>query len=40
MFDADSKGAVNYLDLAREVLQKNDLTKIKNNEKVINISNE
>jgi len=40
MFDADSKGAVNYLDLAREVLQKNDLTKIKNNDKVINISNE
>lgn len=40
MFDADSKGAVNYLDLAREVLQKNDLTKIKNNDKVINVGNE
>jgi chromosome partitioning protein len=28
LYDADSKGAVNYLNLAKEILQKNDLTKI------------
>ena len=36
MYDADSKGAQNYLNLAREVLQKNDLTRIKNEDKTIN----
>ena len=40
MHDASSKGAVNYLNFAREVLQKNDLTKISNEEKKINISDE
>jgi len=35
LYDAASRGAVNYMDLAREILQKNDLTKIKNSEKVI-----
>ena len=40
MHDASSKGAVNYLNLAREVLQKNDLTKISNEDKKIKISNE
>jgi chromosome partitioning protein len=35
MYDANSKGAVNYLNLARELLQKNDQTKIKNEEKVV-----
>lgn len=34
-YDAESKGAVNYLNLAREVLQKNDMTKIKNAEKIV-----
>lgn len=29
MFDADSAGAANYLNLAREILQKNNLTKHK-----------
>ncbi len=29
LYDADSKGSVNYLNLAREILQKNNLTKIK-----------
>lgn len=29
MFDADSTGATNYLNLAREILQKNNLTKHK-----------
>lgn len=35
LYDASSRGSVNYMDLAREILQKNDLTKIKNSEKVI-----
>jgi chromosome partitioning protein len=35
MFDADSKGAVNYLNLARELLQKNNMTKIKSGDKQI-----
>lgn len=40
MHDADSKGATNYLNLAREILQKNELTKMKNSEKVITTVNE
>jgi len=35
LYDAESKGAVNYLNLAREILQKNDETKISNSEKII-----
>ncbi|MGV8095755.1 MAG: ParA family protein [Mangrovibacterium sp.] len=35
LYDASSKGASNYMDLAREILQKNDLTRIKNAEKII-----
>ena len=35
LYDAGSKGASSYMDLAREILQKNDLTKIKNSEKII-----
>src|SRR5882762_11130483 len=35
MHDASSKGAVNYLNLAREILQKNNLTKIKSADKKI-----
>ncbi len=33
MHDATCKGAINYLNFAREVLQKNDMTKIKNKDK-------
>jgi len=40
MHDASSKGSVNYLNFAREILQKNDLTKITNKEKKINVGNE
>lgn len=40
MHDAASKGAINYLNLAREILQKNDLTKLKTNEKIIYIKDE
>jgi chromosome partitioning protein len=35
MHDASSKGAINYLNLAREILQKNGLTQIDENEKII-----
>jgi chromosome partitioning protein len=35
LYDSDSKGAINYLNLAKEVLQKNDLTKIKQEERIL-----
>ncbi|HTN47302.1 MAG TPA: AAA family ATPase [Flavipsychrobacter sp.] len=34
MYDTESTGAVNYLNLAKEILQKNNLTKIKNEDKI------
>ena len=40
MHDAKSKGTVNYLNFAREILQKNDLTNIPNEDKKIQISDE
>ena len=40
MHDASSKGSVNYLNLAREILQNNDLTNISNADKKIKISDE
>jgi chromosome partitioning protein len=36
MHDATSKGAINYLNLAREILQKNEMTRLKDSEKIIN----
>ena len=38
MHDASSKGAVNYLNLAREILQKNGLTRIADADKIINVT--
>ncbi len=35
MYDADSKGAINYLNLARELLQKNNMTEIDESSKII-----
>jgi len=35
LYDAESKGAINYLNLAKEILQKNNLTKITQEERVI-----
>ena len=35
LYDSDSKGAVNYLNLAKEILQKNNLTKIKQEERTM-----
>jgi chromosome partitioning protein len=40
MHDAASKGSVNYLNLAREILQKNDMTKIREAEKKITLIDE
>jgi chromosome partitioning protein len=40
MHDADSTGAINYLNLAREILQKNNMTAIKESDKQIPIVNE
>jgi chromosome partitioning protein len=37
LYDAESTGAINYLNLAREVLQKNELTKIKQSDRVIDV---
>lgn len=40
MHDASCKGSINYLNLAREILQKNEMTKISEAEKLINLSDE
>lgn len=37
LYDAQSKGSMNYLNLAKEVLQKNDMTKIKQEERILEI---
>jgi len=36
LYDASSTGAINYLNMAKELLQKNDQTAIKNSQKVVN----
>jgi chromosome partitioning protein len=35
LYDASSKGAANYLNLAKEILQKNNLTKMSNEERIL-----
>lgn len=35
LYDAESKGAINYLNLAKEILQKNNMTKMSNEERII-----
>jgi chromosome partitioning protein len=35
LYDADSKGSINYLNLAKEILQKNNLTKIKEEDRIL-----
>jgi chromosome partitioning protein len=35
LYDAESKGSINYLNLAKEILQKNNLTKIQQQDRVI-----
>jgi len=38
MHDASSSAAVNYLNLAREILQKNELTRLTEAERIINVA--
>ncbi len=40
MHDVSSKGATNYLNLAREILQKNNMTKINQEDKIITLKDE
>jgi chromosome partitioning protein len=40
MHDANSSGAINYLNLAREILQKNELTRIRQTERMIDDVNQ
>lgn len=40
MHDASSSGAINYLNLAREILQKNEMTKLNTSEKLVGNVNE
>lgn len=40
MHDATCKGSVNYLNLAREILQNNDMTRINTGDKIIEVENE
>ena len=40
MHDAASRGAMNYLNLAREILQKNNLTQIRESDRIIDVINE
>jgi chromosome partitioning protein len=35
LYDANCKGAMNYLNLAREILQKNNLTKVSQEERIL-----
>jgi chromosome partitioning protein len=35
LYDSDSKGSINYLNLAKEILQKNNMTKIKEEDRII-----
>lgn len=37
MHDAESKGSINYLNLAREILQKNNMTLLSDDEKIIEV---
>jgi len=37
LYDATSKGSMNYLNLAKEILQKNDMTKIKQEERILEL---
>lgn len=40
LHDASCKGSINYLNLAREILQKNNLTRIDEKDKIIEVENE
>lgn len=40
LYDSDSKGAINYLNLAKEILQRNNLTKMRQEDKIIEVDGE
>lgn len=40
LYDSESKGAVNYLNLAKEILQKNNLTRIKQEDRILTLDDE
>ena len=35
LYDSDSNGAINYLNLAKEILQKHNMTRMSNKERII-----
>ena len=37
LYDGGSKGSLNYINLAKEILQKNDMTRIKNEERIMEL---
>jgi len=37
LYDGNSKGSLNYLNLAKEILQKNDMTKIRQEERIMEV---
>jgi chromosome partitioning protein len=37
LYDGNSKGSVNYLNLAKEILQKNNMTKIRQEERILEL---
>lgn len=40
LYDAESKGSINYLNLAKEILQKNNMTNINQSDRTLNPDNE
>jgi chromosome partitioning protein len=40
LYDAESKGSVNYLNLAKEILQKNNLTLISQEERILTVDDD
>ena len=40
LYDAESKGSMNYMSLAKEILQKNNMTNIKQSDRILKPDNE
>lgn len=40
LYDSESKGAINYLNLAKEILQRNNLTRMRQEDKIIETNEE
>jgi chromosome partitioning protein len=38
MYDAESKGSINYMNLVREILQRNNATNIPDEQKALNLT--